>query len=772
MAGYEISSGYGYSMIYLGIQDSTLQAILVDQSHWYRTFSDAQSDRLQGKESQIARFGPERCVPPSLLPKLGSRIVHVADLDLHHLRPAHELATPLSSTAEDDDPTDCRIAVVGMSCQVPGARDLEQFSALLREGKSQHIEVASSRFEMDTVWRTLDKKRKWYGNFIDDHDSFGYRFFKKSPRERNGLEHRLILQAAYQALEQSGYFHDQRFPDKHIGCFLGVGLVDYESNIACHPASAYAATENLKSFAAGRVSHYFGWTGPSLMLDTACSSSAVAVHQACRASLHNECSAALAGAANVMTSPDWFHNLAGVSELGNLTDFASLLRCIEAVLGYSAGGEQESAGEVGPVQVNGTRVNGTQINKVNGTSHTKCHSNGVLAGMATAVREAFAITKQSTDTFIEQYGLADYNRKILPTSTELVIVHILDATVSRISYLPRHERFVDFIYEMLEKTAGLVVVEGARITRTSTPCPEKSATVLLEQLLADGSNHSFDHRLTYMTGSRLADCLSGAVDGVQLLFGSAEGREQATGMYSQSPINLPWIRQMEFLLQEFFAHLPAGSGTINILEMGAGTGGTTSIMAPLLARMGVDVIYTVTDISSSFVAGLRKRFKQYPFMRFKMINIEEQPAADLLQSQHIVIATNCIHATQDLVRSSTVNPGTTSYTSYLISSTRPPSSPSRSGPGACENPAARLVDFLDEHFVAMSCDTNMVLDTANSREHSVTLASAEAVGVELVGMYVRRWKEMEFGWGCVELLKLARKSKTDRRGRSRGENRR
>ncbi|KAL2813220.1 hypothetical protein BDW59DRAFT_167582 [Aspergillus cavernicola] len=293
-----------------------LRAILLHPAQWYSSFLQAQSRFLQSDDDRVVCFGPERCVPRSLLSQLGTHVVQVSELDLGPLKtgPAADMLPYLS---ENHLPLqDCRIAVVGMACRLPGATDLDQFSSLLRQGRSQHIEVPRHRFDMDTVWRPLDPKRQWYGNFLDDYDSFDHRFFKRTAREAASMDpqHRLILQAAYQALEQSGYFHND-VADKHIGCFLGVGLVDYENNIACHPATAYSATGNLKSFAAGRISHHFGWTGPSLTLDTACSSSAVAVHQACRAILHGECPAALAGAVNLMTSPDWFHNLAGASFL-------------------------------------------------------------------------------------------------------------------------------------------------------------------------------------------------------------------------------------------------------------------------------------------------------------------------------------------------------------------------------------------------------------------------------------------------------------------------
>ena len=292
--------------------EDILRSILVEQSDWYQTFVVLLSSRSTCDELTMTSFGPERCVPPSLLRKFSSQNMHLSELDTGIAWPSTKLPESSISLQRNSALMDQQIAVVGMACIVPGADDLEEFSELLRSGKSQHVEVPVDRFELQTAWRDLDPQRKWYGNFIQNFDRFDHKFFKKSPREMASTDpqHRLMLQVAYQAVEQSGYFN---FPsrDKHIGCYIGVGLVDYENNIACYPANAYSATGNLKSFAAGKISHYFGWTGPGLTIDTACSSSAVAVHQACRAILTGDCSAALAGGINLMTSPEWFQNLAG-----------------------------------------------------------------------------------------------------------------------------------------------------------------------------------------------------------------------------------------------------------------------------------------------------------------------------------------------------------------------------------------------------------------------------------------------------------------------------
>ena len=296
--------------------EDILRSILVEQSKWYQTFVALLSSRIACDESKMTCFGPERCVPPSLLRKLGSQNIRLTELDGGITWPSTELPEPQASLKHIGDFMDGQIAVVGMACLVPGAADLEEFSQLLRSGKSQHVEVPTERFSFETAWRDTDPQRKWYGNFIQDFDTFDHKFFKKSPREMASTDpqHRLMLQVTYQAVEQSGYFNLPN-RDRHVGCYIGVGLVDYENNIACYPANAYSATGNLKAFAAGKISHYFGWTGPGLTIDTACSSSAVAVHQACRAILSGDCSAALAGGINLMTSPEWFQNLAGASFL-------------------------------------------------------------------------------------------------------------------------------------------------------------------------------------------------------------------------------------------------------------------------------------------------------------------------------------------------------------------------------------------------------------------------------------------------------------------------
>ncbi|KAE8395557.1 hypothetical protein BDV23DRAFT_178609 [Aspergillus alliaceus] len=289
------------------LHELILRSILAEQCQWLHTFSEVYDANLENTDTLIIEFGPERCIPPTFMRKLRGRVVHFADLDLNPLCRISLLHDTPKSYNND-------IAVVGMACRVAGADDLEEFWQLLCSGQSQHQEMPPERYRhYETPWRP-NAIRPWLGNFVRDIDAFDHKFFKKVPREvmSQDPQQRLLLQVAYQALEQSGYFHRSNIT-RNIGCYIASCTVDYEHNVNCHHASAYAATGLLRSFMAGKLSHYFGWRGPAFCVDSACSGSAVALHQACQAIIRGECSAALVGGANAIMSPLAYDNLAGAS---------------------------------------------------------------------------------------------------------------------------------------------------------------------------------------------------------------------------------------------------------------------------------------------------------------------------------------------------------------------------------------------------------------------------------------------------------------------------
>ncbi|PYI02380.1 putative polyketide synthase [Aspergillus sclerotiicarbonarius CBS 121057] len=319
-----------------------LRSILANQLNWTSTVANLAANK---EDKSLIAFGLDRPLPPTILRAFGPKQVHFEDVEedirksIVHQQPAvapAQVAEPSTPGVPPEEDFHDVVAIVGMSLKTAGAEDLDEFEQMLKTGESQHEVITRERMTPDMLFRdNADPDRKWYGNFMRDADAFDHKFFKKSPRESMAIDPqgRLSLEAAYQALEQAGYFNElattsaaEHQHRKHVGVYVGLCSYEYDVNIHCHPTSAFTGTGELRSFIPGRVSHYFGWTGPSLTFDTACSSSTTALHMACRDLLSGEVAAALCGGVNVLTNLQWTHNLAAgsfISPTGQCKPFDS-----------------------------------------------------------------------------------------------------------------------------------------------------------------------------------------------------------------------------------------------------------------------------------------------------------------------------------------------------------------------------------------------------------------------------------------------------------------
>ena len=148
--------------------------------------------------------------------------------------------------------------------------------------------------------------------------------FDMSPREASQTDpgQRLQLTTAYEALEMSGYTFDGTPSTHHsrVGTFFGQSSDDWWTVQAAQDIDTFHITGGSRAFGPGRVSYYFGWEGPSIGIDTACSSSAVAIKMACASLNAQECDTALAGGANILTGSDVF---AGLSRAGFISKTGS-----------------------------------------------------------------------------------------------------------------------------------------------------------------------------------------------------------------------------------------------------------------------------------------------------------------------------------------------------------------------------------------------------------------------------------------------------------------
>jgi acyl transferase domain-containing protein/SAM-dependent methyltransferase len=204
------------------------------------------------------------------------------------------------------------IAIVGIGFSLPGnARDESSLWEMLANGVDAVTEIPGDRWDLAAYYDPdPDKPGKMntrHGAFLGGVDQFDAEFFGVSPREAISLDpqHRLLLESVWEALENAAIC-PARLTGSQTGVFVGCGNSDYwrlvygdEDRI-----DAYSALGNAFSVAAGRLSYFLGLHGPSMVVDTACSASLVAVHLACQSLRSGESSLALAAGVNLILSPE------------------------------------------------------------------------------------------------------------------------------------------------------------------------------------------------------------------------------------------------------------------------------------------------------------------------------------------------------------------------------------------------------------------------------------------------------------------------------------
>ncbi len=203
------------------------------------------------------------------------------------------------------------IAIIGIGCRFPGGADgPESFWRLLTEGVDAITEIPPDRWNIDGFYDPvpglIGKSISRWGGFIESIDQFDAGFFGISPREAACMDpqHRLLLQAAWEALEDGGVKVAGGMP---AGVFVGISTNDYAqlqfSANDLRAINPWTATGVVASIAANHISYSLNLRGPSFIVDTACSSSLVAVHLACASLRRGECPVALAGGVNALLLP-------------------------------------------------------------------------------------------------------------------------------------------------------------------------------------------------------------------------------------------------------------------------------------------------------------------------------------------------------------------------------------------------------------------------------------------------------------------------------------
>lgn len=292
------SNRTGRALEACSLTHETVHTILADRCEWYTLLEGAAQDLKSTGENahNITCFGLGDCVPISAFRQAGLSITktNVARTIKH----AELMRYEFNKNA---------IAVVGASCRLPGADNIEELWHMISDAVSKCEPVRPERIPPQRKSRMNQNDSaapcEYYGNFVDDIDKFDHIFFRVGAKEASYMDpqQRVLLELAYEALDSGGHLGKRSRDSRNVGCFIGSSSQEYVENTSSHPPTAFTATGTLRAFLCGRLSHHFGWSGPAEVIDTACSSSLVAVHRACRAILSDECSMAVAGGVSFMT---------------------------------------------------------------------------------------------------------------------------------------------------------------------------------------------------------------------------------------------------------------------------------------------------------------------------------------------------------------------------------------------------------------------------------------------------------------------------------------
>ena len=293
-----------------------------------------------------------------------------------------------------------RIAIIGIGCRFPGGvNDCESFWKLLVEGREGVCDVPADRWNVERFYdpepglhgKSIAKR----GGFVEGIDRFDPQFFGISPREAAHIDpqQRLLLETAWEAIEDAGMVLDFE-NGTDVGVFVGISHNDYQG-IQHTPTdrtgiSAHTPTGSAHSIAANRISYCLNLSGPSIAVDTACSSALTAVHLACEHILSGRCRSAMAGGVTVMITPDGF---IGFSQAGMLSPEGKCKAFDASANGFVRG---EGAGMVLMKRLSDALADGDPIHAVilGSAVNQDGHTNGISLpspdAQARLVRDACA----------------------------------------------------------------------------------------------------------------------------------------------------------------------------------------------------------------------------------------------------------------------------------------------------------------------------------------------------------------------------------------------
>ena len=228
-----------------------------------------------------------------------------------------ESSDSLALSSEHMQTSNGDIAIIGISGRFPEAENVQEFWNNLKESKDCIVEIPKERWNYrDFYDEEKGKKGKLYGKwggFLKDVDKFDPLFFNIAPGNAETIDpmERIFLQSVQETLEDAGYTrkslsqYEDLGLEGNVGVFVGATFMEYQfygvqNQVKGNPI----ALTGLSSSIANSVSYYCNFHGPSMSVDTMCSSSLTALHLACNSIKNGDCQVAIAGGVNLSLHPN------------------------------------------------------------------------------------------------------------------------------------------------------------------------------------------------------------------------------------------------------------------------------------------------------------------------------------------------------------------------------------------------------------------------------------------------------------------------------------
>jgi phthiocerol/phenolphthiocerol synthesis type-I polyketide synthase E len=308
------------------------------------------------------------------------------------------------------------VAIIGLACRFPGAGDPRQLWQNLRDGVESIRVFSAEELRAAGVDAALAALPQYVpaNPALDGIEDFDAAFFGFTPREAEILDpqQRLLLECAWHALEDAGCMGAEQ--PRNIGVYVGAAGSSYlQTHLLSHPQLIESMgpmallMANDKDFVAAQIAYRLNLTGPALGINTACSTSLVAIHQATAALLAYECDMALAGGASVKAqqAEGYIYQDGGVlSPDGHCRPFSDEAR---GTVGGSGAGLvllkrlADALEDNDPIYavIAGSAINNDGADKLGMTAPS-------VTGQARAIREALAVAGFNADSigYVEAHG--------------------------------------------------------------------------------------------------------------------------------------------------------------------------------------------------------------------------------------------------------------------------------------------------------------------------------------------------------------------------------